>query len=92
VDDRRNVVESMTRIGLIRRLDQGALGDVSVILGPSFESSNERRYYFHQLAEAFALWAVPDRQVVIELWDGDTKIGEYTDNDFFIGELYSIPR
>lgn len=92
VDDRRDTVEDMIRVGLIRRLEQGELGLVRVVVGERFNASAARRYYFQRLAGAYYNWAPPDQQVLIELWDGARKIGEYAGDTFFIGEAYRKPR
>jgi hypothetical protein len=88
---RRLVVGDMLRTELVRSVEQGPLGIVRVGVGARFNSYETREFYFRQLASAYYTWTAENRPLIIELWEGTGKIGEYRDQAFHIGPRYTTP-
>lgn len=88
---RRTIVGTLLRTGLATTVEQGPPGIVRVGVGGTFNSHQAREYYFTQLASAYATWTVDGHPLIIELWNGGGKIGEYTEQAFLIGPGYTTP-
>jgi hypothetical protein len=82
----------MLRTHLVTTVEQGPVGILRVGVGEKFHSHQAREYYFSQLAVAYHTWAVDSHPLIIELWEGGRKIGEYTDRTLLIGPGYTTPR
>ena len=89
---RRLVVGDMVRTDLVTTVEQGPLGILRVGVGARFHSHESREYYFRQLASAYHTWTADSNPLVIELWQGGRKIGEYTEQAFLIGPRYTTPH
>jgi hypothetical protein len=89
--ERSRAVSDMLRTGLVTTVEQGRLGILRVGMGEKFHSHQAREYYFTRLAVAYYAWTVEGRPLIIELWDGGRKIGEYTDRAFLIGAGHTTP-
>jgi hypothetical protein len=85
IADRRLVVGDMVRTGLVTTVEQGPPGIVRVGVGERFRTHHSRDYHFSHLASAYYTWAVDDQPLVVELWEGRSKIGEYVDRRFRMG-------
>jgi hypothetical protein len=88
---RRLVVGDMLRTELVTTVEQGPPGILRVGVGARFHSHESREYYFRQLASAYHTWTADNNPLVIELWQGGRKIGEYTELAFLIGPRYTTP-
>jgi hypothetical protein len=85
------VVGDMQRIGLVSTVEQGPRGVLRVGIGQNFHSSAARDLYFGKLASAYFEWRGDAGPLVIELWDGSGKVGEYYEGSFYMGQGYSTP-
>jgi len=93
IAERRLVVGDMLRTELVATVEQGPLGILRVGVGRRFHSHPTREYHFSHLASAYYTWSSDDGQpLIVELWEGGRKIGEYTDHGFRIGPRYATPR
>ncbi len=90
--ERRRAVGDLVRTGLATTVEQGPPGVLRIGVGRSFHSHPARQYYFTQLESAYHGWAIDQQPLVIELWEGGKKIGEYTERAFSIGPSYTTPR
>lgn len=89
--ERRVIVGDMLRTDLVTAAEQGPPGILRVGIGDRFHEHEGREYYFGQLASAYATWTVKGHPLIIELWEDGAKIGEYTEQAFFIGPGYTTP-
>ena len=89
--ERRTVVGDMLRTDWVTTVEQGPPGILRVGVGQRIHSSEGREFYFVKLASAYRDWTVEGHPLVIELWEGGRKIGEYTDQVFLIGAGYTTP-
>ena len=87
----RLVVGDMLRIDLVTTVEQGPLGILRVGIGGRFHSHHTREFHFAQLASAYYTWTVDGGPLLVELWEGGKKFGEYTDQGFRIGPRYVAP-
>ncbi|HUR95468.1 MAG TPA: hypothetical protein VMY76_12835 [Gemmatimonadales bacterium] len=91
--DRRSILlTDMTRLGLVRALEQGPPGVIRVAIGEQFYAAGNRSFYFGKLATAYYAWTEPGRPLVIELWDQGRKFGEFAEGTFLVGPEYATPR
>jgi hypothetical protein len=90
--DRTRAVGDMLRTDLVTTVEQGPLGILRVGVGQKFHSHPAREYYFTQLAFAYHGWRAEGHPIIVELWEGGRKIGEYTDRAFLIGPRFTTPR
>ena len=91
IAERRLVVGDMLRIGLVATVEQGHLGVLRVQVGEKFHSHHTREFHFAQLAAAYYTWTADGNPLLVELWEGGRKIGEYRDEGFRIGPRYATP-
>jgi hypothetical protein len=88
---RSRAVGDMRRIDLVTTVEQGPPGILRVAVGRGFHSHQARHYYFIQLASAYYTWKSESQPLIIELWEGGRKIGEYADRAFHVGPGYTAP-
>jgi hypothetical protein len=89
--ERNLVVGDMIRTDLITTVEQGRLGVLRAGVGARFHAHEAREYHFAQLASAYYTWTVDNQPLIIELWEGGRKIGEYANETFRIGPRYTTP-
>jgi hypothetical protein len=89
---RRFVVGDMIRAGVVSSVEQGPPGILRVGIGPTFHSHGARGFFFGKLASAYHTWTVEGQPLVIELWEGGGKVGEYTVGTFLVGPEHTTPR
>lgn len=89
---RRFVVGDMIRAGVATSVEQGPPGILRVGLGSTFNTHGARGFFFGKLASAYHTWVVEGQPLVIELWEGGGKVGEYTRGTFLIGAEHATPR
>jgi hypothetical protein len=89
--DRRSTVSDMIRIGLATTVEQGPVGILRVGVGARFSEQQGREYYFQQLSGLYSNWRAGERPLIIELWDGTGKIGEYSEGAFQTGPGFNTP-
>lgn len=90
--DRRFIVGDMRRANIATTVEQGPPGILRVGIGPGFHTQGSREFFFRRLASAYFTWVQEGQPLVIELWEGGAKIGEYTSGRFAIGPDYAAPR
>src|SRR5215207_6854459 len=90
--DRSKAFGDMIRTGMVTTVEQGPPGILRVGVEERFHSHPAREYYFTQLAFAYYGWRADGHPIVVELWEGGRKFGEYTDRAFLIGPRYTTPR
>jgi hypothetical protein len=88
---RRFVVGDMLRANVATSVEQGPPGILRVGVERDFRSNTSRELYFRKLASAYYTWAVDEHPLVIEIWEGGRKIGEYSDGLFQFGPGYTKP-
>jgi hypothetical protein len=91
-DKRRILLADMTRLGIVRDLQQGPPGVLRVAVGDKFSTAGNKDFYFGKLSTAYYAWTEPGGAIVIEVWDQGRKFGEYADGSFLLGPEYSAPR
>jgi hypothetical protein len=91
-DKRRILLADMTRLGIVRDLQQGPPGVLRVAVGDKFYTAGTKGFYFGKLSTAYYAWTEPGGAIVIEVWDQGRKFGEYADGSFLLGPEYSAPR
>ena len=91
-DKRRILLADMTRLGIVRDLQQGPPGVLRVAVGDKFYTAGNKDFYFGKLSTAYYAWTEPGGAIVIEVWDEGRKFGEYVDGSFLLGPEYSAPR
>ena len=89
--ERTLVVGDMIRTGLITTVEQGRPGILRTGVGAKFHSHETRNYHFAQLAAAYFTWTVENQPLIIELWEGGKKIGEYVNETFRFGPRHTKP-
>ncbi len=92
IAERRLVVGDMLRIDLVSAVEQGPLGILRVGVGERFHTHHTREFHFSHLASAYYTWTTDGLPLIVELYEGGRKIGEYTDQGFRIGPRYTAPR
>jgi hypothetical protein len=90
--ERTRAVGDMLRTDLVTTVEQGPVGILRVGVGRGFHSHQARQYYFTQLASAYYTWKSEGHPLIIEVWEGGRKIGEYADRTFHVGPDYTAPR
>jgi hypothetical protein len=88
---RRFIVGDMIRADIATVVEQGSPGVLRVGLGRGFHTQGSREFYFRRLASAYHTWTAEDRPLVVELWEGGRKVGEYSNNVFALGPEHSTP-
>jgi hypothetical protein len=91
-DKRRILLADMTRLGIVRDLQQGPPGVLRVTIGDKFYTAGNKDFYFGKLSTAYYAWTEPGGAIVIEVWNGGQKFGEYAEGSFLLGPEYSAPR
>ena len=91
-DKRRILLADMTRLGIVRDLQQGPPGVLRVAIGDKFYTAGNKDFYFGKLSTAYYAWTEPGGAIVIEVWNGGQKFGEYAEGSFLLGPEYSAPR
>ncbi|MGH7579654.1 MAG: hypothetical protein ACREM9_05740, partial [Gemmatimonadales bacterium] len=85
------VVGDMVRADIATVVEQGPPGVLRVGVGRTFRSHGSREFYFRRLASAYYSWTDEGRPLVIELWEGGRKIGEYGNDTFELGPGHTTP-
>jgi hypothetical protein len=91
-DKRRILLADMTRLGIVRDLQQGPPGVLRVAVGDKFYTAGNKDFYFGKLSTAYYGWTEPSGAIVIEVWDKGRKFGEYANGSFLLGPEHSAPR
>jgi hypothetical protein len=89
--DRRSIVSDIIRTDLAVSVEQGPPGILRVGIGRRFQEHQARQYYLEQLTGAYSSWAVESHPLIIEIWDGNAKIGEFTEGALLLGPGYNTP-
>jgi hypothetical protein len=78
----RWAMETARRVGIATGFFEGHPGILKVTVAQSFRSAPALEYTLSELWEAYSEHRPYDEPGVIELWQGDAKVGEYRQNGF----------
>ena len=84
-------VGDMIRAGIATVVEQGPPGVLRVGVGRAFHAHASREFHFRRLASAYYSWTGEGRPLVVELWEGGQKIGEYSNDTFELGPEHTTP-
>jgi hypothetical protein len=90
--DRRFIVGDLIRANIASSVEQGPPGVLRVALAPGFHTQGSRQFYFRRLGSAYHTWVAEGEALVIELWEGGAKIGEYRNGEFAMDTLQPPSR
>ncbi len=87
----RQALDDMVRIGIGTEYQEVRWGVLRLMIGAAYKGS-AATYYLNRLWTAYMLASNQDGTVVIELWQGDRKLGEFAKDGLLVGPEFSAPR
>jgi hypothetical protein len=88
----RQALSDVTRLKIVTEYREVKPGVLALSLGSGYSSATSVEYNLSRLERAYRAFLHYDVPVVLELWRGDRKIGEYTADGLLVGSRYSRPR
>jgi hypothetical protein len=89
----RLALSDVVRLQIAASYEEVRPGLLVLVLGSGFRTSTSLDYNFRKLYAAYTeLLNYPDNDPVMELWQNEDKIGEYTRDGLHVGPEYVTPR
>jgi serine/threonine-protein kinase len=89
----RLALSDAVRLQIAASYEEVRPGLLVLVLGSGFRTSTSLDYNFRKLYAAYTeLLNYPDNDPVMELWQNEDKIGEYTRDGLHVGPEYVTPR